>query len=77
MVWVNLTVSSVRGADRKLKHFISVMEDISERRQAQEKLCESESRFRTMADTAPVLIWMSGTDALCDFFNQPCLDFTG
>jgi PAS domain-containing protein len=53
------------------------MEDISERRQAQEKLCESESRFRTMADTAPVLIWMSGTDALCDFFNQPCLDFTG
>ncbi|HET7083485.1 MAG TPA: ATP-binding protein [Rhizomicrobium sp.] len=38
---------------------------------------ESEVRFRNMADTAPVLIWMSGPDKLCDFFNQVWLDFTG
>jgi len=30
-----------------------------------------------MADSAPVLLWMSGTDALCSFFNQGWLDFTG
>jgi len=30
-----------------------------------------------MADAAPMLIWRSGTDALCDYFNQPWLDFTG
>src|SRR5271165_6631660 len=29
------------------------------------------------ADTAPVLIWMSGTDKLCIFFNRGWLDFTG
>jgi PAS domain S-box-containing protein len=40
-------------------------------------LRESEERFRTMANTAPVLIWMSGTDKLCNFFNQVWLDFTG
>ena len=38
---------------------------------------ESETRFRTMADHAPVLLWMAGTDGLCNFFNQRWLDFTG
>jgi PAS domain S-box-containing protein len=37
----------------------------------------AEERFRTMADHAPVLLWMSGTDALCNFFNEPWLAFTG
>ncbi len=38
---------------------------------------ESEQRFRAIADAAPVLIWTSGIDGGCDWFNQPWLDFTG
>ena len=54
-----------------------VSHDITERKRTEDALKESEARFRTVADTAPVLIWMAGTDKLCNFFNQGWLDFTG
>ena len=38
---------------------------------------ESDARFLLIANAAPVLIWISGLDKLCTFFNQPWLDFTG
>ena len=44
---------------------------------ARRVLQESEERFRNMADTAPVLIWVSGPDKLYTFFNKAWLDFTG
>src|SRR6266481_4072045 len=54
-----------------------VSRDVTRRKLAEEALLESEARFRTMANTAPVLIWMSGLDKLCTFFNRPWLEFTG
>src|SRR5437667_11117085 len=54
-----------------------VSRDITLRKQAEDALRESEARFRTVADAAPVMIWMSGTDKLCNFFNKGWLDFTG
>src|SRR5947199_913737 len=51
--------------------------DITLRKQAEDALRESEERFRTVANAAPVMIWMSGTDKACTFFNKGWLDFTG
>ncbi len=50
---------------------------VEERKQAEQSLRESEKRFRLLADTAPALIWMSGTDKLCSYFNKPWMEFTG
>jgi PAS domain S-box-containing protein len=74
---VSLTISPVRDSAGKVLGFSKIARDITDRKRAEQILRESEARFRLVADTAPVLIWMSGTDKLCNFFNQGWLSFTG
>jgi PAS domain S-box-containing protein len=45
--------------------------------ESQHHLRESETRFRQLADSAPVLIWMSDAEGGCSWLNRPWLDFTG
>ncbi len=47
------------------------------RREAAQALRESEQRFRVITEASPVLVWMSGTDKLCYYFNKVWLDFVG
>lgn len=54
-----------------------VLCDISDRKQAELSLIESEERFRLMADSAPVLIWITGPNRDYLWFNKMWLDFTG
>jgi len=42
-----------------------------------QQLIESEARFRNMADSAPIMIWMADTDLSYFWFNQGWLEFTG
>lgn len=47
------------------------------RKKVEVKLLESELHFRTLADSGQALIWTSGTDKKCDYFNKTWLEFTG
>ncbi len=76
-IWVTLTVSVVKDDLGKPDYFISVIEDITARKQAEAALRESESRFREMADCTPVMIWTCDTDRQCTWVNRPWIDFTG
>jgi PAS domain S-box-containing protein len=54
-----------------------VARDLAAGKRADDALRESEERFRAMADSAPVLMWMAGLDKGCTDFNRGWLAFTG
>lgn len=63
--------------DGRAVRMIGTCMSIDDRKQAEMHLQESEARFRNMADSAPVLIWLAGLDKQCYYFNKPWLEFTG
>jgi diguanylate cyclase (GGDEF)-like protein/PAS domain S-box-containing protein len=50
---------------------------VFEKIRVQRILIESEQHFRTVTNTGSALIWTSGIDMLCDYFNETWLKFTG
>jgi len=76
-VHVSLLAVPVTAASGEQVANYAIYRDITERKRAEERLLESEVRFQAIADTAPVMIWTTGTDGLCNYFSKPWLDFTG
>jgi PAS domain S-box-containing protein len=58
-------------------YFTGFARDISQRNLAEQALRESEQKLRVVTDATPVMVWMSGTDKLCYYFNKSWLDFVG
>ena len=84
IAWVNVNMTVIRDASGQPLRTVAMIEDITERKQAEEKLKESEAHlresehhFRTLANSGLALIWTSGLDKLCNYFNQSWLRYTG
>ena len=76
-IWLERSARGLFDDKGRLQRTIGVVADITDRKQTEQALRESEERFRLVANTAPVLIWMSDTDEQCTYFNRPWLEFTG
>ncbi len=77
IVWGNITATVVKNAQQQPNYFITIIQDITKRKQAELALEESENRFIGLLNVCPFLVWISGVDGLCNFFNTAWLDFTG
>ena len=77
LVWCLTSVAPLNAADGSLEGYIAVIVDISDTKSAEGALLESEARFRAIADTAPVLIWVSDADRKRLFVNQAYVAFCG
>jgi len=76
-MWLENDVVAISDLSGKVLGTQCSIRDVTDRRRAAQALEESEQRFRLVANTAPVMIWMSGSDKLYNYFNQQWLDFTG
>jgi PAS domain S-box-containing protein len=75
--WGQMFAWPVRTTDGSPPTIQIIIVDITERRRLQLALEGSEAHFRLLGDSAPIMLWMSGRDARCTFFNQRWLEFTG
>ncbi len=75
--WVRSKGKVTFDKDGNAVRFSGVTQDITNRKLAENKIKESEERFRSLANSAPVLIWMSTPDKLRNFFNKTWLVFSG
>lgn len=72
---IEASIAEVESHGQKLTTL--TIRDITDHLRAEQTVRESEERFRLVTNTAPMLVWMSGTDKLCTYFNKAWLTFTG
>jgi PAS domain S-box-containing protein len=77
LYWVDTTIVPFLNDLGRPQQYIAIRNDITERKQAEQLIRESEERFRSMANNAPVLIWLSDPSHARIWMNTPWLDLVG
>ncbi|MEI6947591.1 PAS domain S-box protein [Paraflavisolibacter sp. H34] len=75
--YFNFVFQALRDGDDRATGVLVLAHEITELMESRRKIEESELRFRTVADTAPVMIWMAGPGRNFNFVNRGWLQFTG
>lgn len=75
--WTSAKAVPVLNADGSVKEWIGANTDITQRKQQEDALRESEARFRTITDAMPQMVWSTRGDGYHEYYNQRWYDFTG
>ena len=77
MVWLTFSYTPVLGEDGKAAGLFGTVTAVNRDESAEQRLRESEERFRLIADSAPVPIWVTKLDRKRGFVNRAYVDFLG
>ncbi|MEH6719234.1 MAG: PAS domain S-box protein [Aurantimonas endophytica] len=75
--YFTFSYSPVRDQNGTIRGMLCGAAETTRQVEAERQLRESEARFRSMADSAPVMIWITDPDGYCSYLNQPWYEYTG
>lgn len=75
--WVRTQGKVFYSAKSKPQRIIGTARDITEEKQQQQALQESEQKFRTLADTMPQFVWTTDKDGNVNYFNNSIYEYSG
>ena len=75
--WISRRAEFAYGPGGEPLWMRGVVQDITERKGADETLRQSEARFRALTQSMPNQVWTAAPDGSLDWFNQQTLDYTG
>ncbi|MEG4285810.1 PAS domain S-box protein [Microcoleus sp. A006_D1] len=75
--WISISGYPVVDTSNEMTGGVIVCRDITERKQSEAALLESEARFRYMANNAPFMVWVTDSTGYCTFWSDNWYEFTG
>ncbi len=75
--WIHARGQVLQDEAGRAVQMVGMNFDVTKRRRDDERLRESEARFRSLADSAPALMWVSRIDGQREFVNRAYVDFAG
>jgi len=75
--WIRDRGFQVKDSQGQLYRLVGLAQDITERKQAESAIRESEERFRILADSAPIILWIANAEGNNLFVNRKYREFFG
>lgn len=76
-VWVRAIGEAVQDEDGTVVQIHGAFQDISARKEAEKQIQQSQSRFRQLADSMPLIVWTAEPDGTVDYANKAFADYAG
>ncbi|MGD8740769.1 MAG: PAS domain S-box protein [Desulfobacterales bacterium] len=75
--WESTSISAIKNEEGEITHFVAVKQDITDRKQAEQAIRESQAKYRDLVENANCIIFQMDTQGNITFFNRFAQDFFG